>query len=100
PGIPTERVVRWEELRDHATFPAADTTVVEEEVDVPAGRYRCWTYTVTERSGTDVLISSYSFAKELPGAPIRYVGILNGTPESVTELEYCSTVDHHPTPSL
>ncbi len=100
PGAPTEKVVGWEELRDHATFPAAHTTAVEEEVAVPAGRYLCWTYTVTERSDTDTLVSSYSFAKELPGAPIRYASVRNGTSESVTELQYCSTVDPHHVPSL
>jgi hypothetical protein len=86
-GAPTERTTRWDELANHATFPLEATEVVSHEVRLPAGTFDCWVYTVTERSHTDVLVATYSFAKELPGAPIKYSSLRNGTSEGVTYLE-------------
>jgi hypothetical protein len=86
-GAPRERATRWDELADHATFPLEATDVVSHEVRVPAGTFDCWVYTVTERSDTDILVATYSFAKELPGAPIKYSSLRNGTSEGVTYLE-------------
>ncbi|NBC30490.1 MAG: hypothetical protein GVY29_10950 [Spirochaetes bacterium] len=83
----TERTTAWHDLAAHATFPITATKVVSQSVQVPAGTFECWEYTVTERSDQDILVSTYSFAKQLPGAPVRYAGLRNGTSEGVTYLE-------------
>jgi hypothetical protein len=62
-----EELVTWEDLVLHATFPKAQTTVTEAEVTVPAGKFQCLVYTVREPEVTTV----YTFAKDLPGAPIK-----------------------------
>lgn len=63
---PDEQVT-WEDLVLHASFPKAQTTVTEAEVTVPAGKFKCIVFTVREPEVTTV----YTFAKDLPGAPIK-----------------------------
>lgn len=63
---PDEQVT-WEDLELHATFPKAQTTVSEAEVTVPFGKFACVVYTVREAEVT----TTYAFAKDLPGAPIK-----------------------------
>jgi hypothetical protein len=45
---PVTSTETWEELRDHASFPAALTIRTEERVDIPAGHFDCWLYTVRQ----------------------------------------------------
>lgn len=59
----------WEELRDHAAFPAASTEVADESVTVLAGTYDCRRYTV-KRGAT---VMRFWFAKKLPGPPVKIV---------------------------
>jgi hypothetical protein len=63
---PDEQVT-WEDLELHASFPKAQTTMTEAEVTVPAGKFKCVVYTVREPEVT----TTYTFAKDLPGAPIK-----------------------------
>ncbi len=58
----------WAELRDHARYPAAQTTVVDAEVTVPAGTFAVRLYEVREGER----ITRAWFAPELPGPPIRH----------------------------
>jgi hypothetical protein len=57
----------WEELRLHATFPAAVTTTEDATVTVPAGTFETTLYTV--RAGDQV--ERFWFARELPGPPVK-----------------------------
>lgn len=57
----------WAELQQHAAYPAAATTITEESVEGPTGRWDCWHYTV-ERGGN---VEHYWFAKKKPGPPVR-----------------------------
>lgn len=57
----------WEELRAHASFPRAATTIGDETVTVPAGTFDCRVYKVTR--GDRVM--TFWFAKSLPGPPVR-----------------------------
>ena len=57
----------WEELRLHASFPAAATTTEDATVTVPAGTYEATLYTV--RAGDQV--ERFWFARELPGPPVK-----------------------------
>lgn len=65
---PTRQRVAWEELRRHAAFPAAATTVEDGVIATPAGTFAAMVYTVT--SGADV--ARYYFAKDRPGPPVLF----------------------------
>jgi hypothetical protein len=67
---PTESRSSFEELRLHAAFPAATTTVEQGlQVTVPAGTFDVVRYTVRGEGGEEV----YDFAPSLPGPPVRLV---------------------------
>ena len=71
-GAPQEDAARWDELMRHASFPVTDTTIRDVDLETPAGRFACWRYEVIgEEEGVPVR-SLFYFAKELPGAPVRY----------------------------
>ena len=59
--------VTWIGFQSHASFPEEQTTIGEERIELPAGAFECWRYTV--RDGASV--SDFWFAKELPGMPVR-----------------------------
>ncbi|HEX5590853.1 MAG TPA: hypothetical protein VFX65_11240, partial [Candidatus Limnocylindrales bacterium] len=71
-GRPLGRVdaarTTWRELQAHASFPVATTTRTAETIETPLGTNECLRYTRTD--GTRV--STFWFAKALPGMPIRY----------------------------
>lgn len=60
----------WEELQQHAAFPADLTERAEAEVTVPAGRFACALYTVTTVEDEVPTVSRYWFAHEKPGPPV------------------------------
>jgi hypothetical protein len=57
----------WEELRLHASFPRAATTIADETITVPAGTFECRVYSVARPNGAMKLW----FAKSLPGPPVK-----------------------------
>lgn len=59
----------WEELRKHASFPKASTTIVDAVAEVPAGSFPCKRYTVLE--GTKK--TTACFANDLPGPPVELI---------------------------
>ena len=71
---PRRRRSSWLDFQGHASMPAATTEIVEEEIDIPAGRYACLCY--TRRDGD--AISTFWFAKSAPGMPLRFEERLNG----------------------
>lgn len=72
----------WEELRDHAKFPAPHTAWTDVTIDTPAGRLDCRRFTVTEGDVERV----YWFATAMPGAPVRVVVSTGGEVTSEFEL--------------
>ena len=50
-----------------------------EEIELPSGTWDCWLYEVTELDddGQEV-ITRYHFAKDQPGAPVRYAQLVDG----------------------
>jgi hypothetical protein len=72
----------WEELRDHAAFPSASTTLTHESVTVPAGTYDCNVYTVTD--GGKVM--RFWFANNMPGPPVKMVTTEAGAETETREL--------------
>jgi hypothetical protein len=85
-GEPLEPAVSrrsgWEEFQLHASFPSTLTTIVEEEVEVQAGRFACLRYTVE----TDDRVESFWFARELPGMPGKVVSAEGGGGATVVSL--------------
>lgn len=81
-GEPVGEVVRrrstWLAFQGHASMPKAETTIHDETIEIPAGRFDCLVYTRTD--GAEV--STFWFARSAPGLPLRFESRLDG------ELEY------------
>jgi len=60
----------WDELRRHAEFPRAATTITDETITVPAGTFDCKVYAVVERKEANAPHMRFYFAKAMPGAPV------------------------------
>src|SRR5258708_3125487 len=58
----------WLELQQHASMPADATTVDEETIDIPAGRYDCLRYVRVDGDTID----TFWFATSAPGMPLRF----------------------------
>lgn len=71
---PERRQSTWLGFQGHASMPAASTVIVEEEIDIPAGRYPCLRY--TRRDGDSV--STFWFARAAPGMPLLFEEIVDG----------------------
>lgn len=69
----------WSELYRHADFPASATVRVESSVDVPAGHFDTWLYTVLKQ-GADGKpeVHRYHFARTMPGPPVLYTAEREG----------------------
>jgi hypothetical protein len=65
--------VRWADLQAHASFPATQTHIVEERIELPIGVLDCLRYTVTDGEAVD----TFWFAVQAPGMPVRYTREVN-----------------------
>jgi hypothetical protein len=70
---------RWQELVEHATFPAARTARSEGSVEVPAGRFDTMDYVVTDEKDGSRTVSTFRFARQLPGPPVLLTVDKDGT---------------------
>lgn len=61
----------WEDLVDHASYPADQTQITETTVEVPAGKFDAMLYTITADQDGKAFVSRMYFAKSLPGAPVK-----------------------------
>jgi len=78
----------WIDFQTHASFPEVDTKITEETIEVPAGKFECWLYTVQKREGDAATVRMY-FAKKLPGPPVKMTSEETGkTVFSMTLLEH------------
>jgi hypothetical protein len=78
---PKRRRSSWLDFQGHASMPAATTAIVEEEIEIPAGRFACLRY--TRRDGDT--INTFWFARSAPGMPLKFEERTAG------ELVYSST---------
>ena len=62
-----EQLVTWRDLQSHASYPAKDTTIRRERIEVRAGWYDCWLYEVRE----GLTLTKYWFPSELAGPPVK-----------------------------
>lgn len=60
---------RWEELRDHARFPADRATRGREHRETPLGELDGWLYRVEDPDGG---VSEFFFADAYPGPPVAF----------------------------
>lgn len=65
---PERSTATWEELRQHALFPAASALVTDDVVTTPAGEFACRVYTIVSSDG----LSRFFFARDLPGPPVLF----------------------------
>lgn len=83
-GPAQELTATWEELRDHASYPAARATLEERRLETELGTRDCLCYRVT----MDGVVTDYWFARDLPGPPVhmeeRHDGELVLTLDQVT----------------
>jgi hypothetical protein len=82
-GEPTIGRSTWQELRDHASFPAAAATRSRVSRSTALGELEGWRYTVTGPEAG--MTSELFFADSLPGAPVQMTTWQAG--EKVLELE-------------
>ena len=69
---PVERTESsWEELRDHAKYPKATTTIDTATATTPAGTFPCHRYTVVENAEGGETRTIACFADDLPGPPVE-----------------------------
>jgi hypothetical protein len=85
-GESDKNVVTWEDLVTHASYPRDHTVISDASVEVPAGTYAAKLYTVTERKEGKQQVTRAWFAKDLPGAPVKHVVEVDGTPVATMEL--------------
>lgn len=74
--------VSWVDLQSHASFPADRTEISDEELTGPLGILPCRKYAVAGADGT----STFWFAVDHPGMPIRYVS--RGAEVAVIAIEH------------
>lgn len=63
----------WEELRTHALFPKSAVRIEEKQFTTPLGTFEGLVYTVTEGEGANAEVTTFCFAKSLPGPPLLFV---------------------------
>jgi hypothetical protein len=64
----------WRELQGHASMPVERTTITEDEIDIPAGRFACLRYTRTDGDRVGI----FWFAKSAPGMPLKFEQRVDG----------------------
>lgn len=82
-GDPSEYTARWEELRDHASFPADSVTRTVGPVTVPAGTFEGPRFEAARDASS---VEVFHFAQDLPGPPVSYTRTDGG------ELVYSMTL--------
>ena len=97
-GEPRSQRFTWVRLQEHASYPAAETQVTQETIEVPAGPFACMCYTTTQTEevvgkvdGRDVrtprvTVMKRWFAWALPGPPVKTEERLEGEIVSSMEL--------------
>lgn len=70
-GEPEMSIASWDELRHHAAYPKATTTIVDAVAETPGGSFKCRRYTVIEKTPEGDKRTIACFANELPGPPVE-----------------------------
>jgi len=73
----------WPSLQKDSEFPKERVNAREETVKLPGGKFDCMVYEV---SGNDGEVTTYYFAKTLPGAPVLFYTDVDGKRMKTTTL--------------
>jgi len=66
------RTATWKELQEHGSFPEKETTITEETVEVPGGKFDCLLYTVVQKmEGAGTATVRMYFPKDRAGPPVK-----------------------------
>ena len=97
-GEPRTTEATWRELESHAHFPRESTTIADDVVDVPAGRFEAYRYEITAAVDGAQTTTRLWFGKELPGPPVKMVREVDG--QVVLEMALVETrrADPHAPP--
>ena len=77
-GAPSTTSAKWKDLQRHASFPAALTTIEPWTGDTAFGSKSGWKYSVRAEKNGKVEVSTFIFARDLPGPPIEYTQTVDG----------------------
>jgi hypothetical protein len=75
--------VGWPTLQRHSEWPKDKVKTREETVKLPAGKFDCMVYEVRDDDGE---VSTYYFARTLPGAPVLFYTEQDGKRTKTTTL--------------
>lgn len=73
----------WSTLQKHSEFPQDRVTTREETVKLPGGKFDCMVYEVRGKDGE---VTTYYFARTLPGAPVLFYTEQDGKRVKTTTL--------------
>ena len=73
----------WVALQKDEEFPKDRVKAYEESIKIPAGKFDCMVYEVRGKDGE---VSTYYFAKSLPGAPVLFWSEVDGKRVRTTTL--------------
>jgi hypothetical protein len=82
-GGDAPRRMGWPTLQKHSEFPKDRTKISEDSVKLPGGKFDCMVYEV---HGKDGEVTTYYFAKTLPGAPVLFYTEVDGKRVKTTTL--------------
>lgn len=82
-GGDAPRRMGWPTLQKHSEFPKDRTKIFEDSVKLPGGKFECMVYEV---HGKDGEVTTYYFAKTLPGAPVLFYTEVDGKRVKTTTL--------------
>jgi hypothetical protein len=77
-GEPQEATSGWRDFQGHASFPEAATAITTERIEIPAGAFDCWLYTVADETHGAPALLRFWFARDLPGPPVRMTHEIDG----------------------
>ena len=79
----------WKEMQAHGSFAESDTKITEETVEVPAGKFDCWLYTVNQKMANQTVTIHLYFAKTMAGPPVKITQDVPGAGvASMTMIEH------------
>ena len=77
-GEPRTAQVSWDALERHAQFPRAHTTISEQSIEIPVGRFDTLVYQSRSEKDGRAVVTTRWFAKALPGPPVKMAMHVDG----------------------
>lgn len=71
----------WIELQRHASFPAENTVIQEWKGETAVGWRSGWKYVVKASKQGQIHVSTFIFARDLPGPPVEFTQTVDGLPK-------------------